>query len=135
MTLTVGSIYRGFTPALQQRSKGMIPDKCGIPRLLLALEELSDLFLRDRAFFDELPLGLGDVYGTCAYAFAVAPIKNQVYTPIHDTKDFDAAAAGRQARYVRARSDDRLIETVDQLVRQFASRLPDRQPPSISGRS
>ncbi len=66
MTLTIGSIFRRPKRTLSQKTLNVQDnrkcEKCQRFRLI-RLQSLGNLFFGDSAFFDDTPIGFGDVNG------------------------------------------------------------------------
>src|ERR1035438_5142832 len=57
-------------------------------------QALGDFLLRNRAAFDDAPIGLGDIDGGGTLARTAPAIKHQIDAAIHHAENVDAAVAG-----------------------------------------
>ena len=83
----------------------------------MKLQAVGDFFFFDRAGFDQLPVGLGDVDRGGALAGAEAAVEDEVDAAVHHAEDFDTAAARRPARDIGAGRDQRSVQHLHQLLR------------------
>src|SRR6185437_996401 len=96
-------------------------------------KRLENFALGVGAFADHLPDRLGDVDRGGALSAGDSAIDYQIDTAVHHAENVDAAAAGGLTGNVRAGGNHRLVQHLNQLLRDHASGLPQRQAPGVAG--